>query len=245
MPEPPRETGTPGGPNDIPRTRRTTEDVYDALRARILANEIAPGERVNIDALARDLNVSQTPVREAVRQLEGDNLIVKVAGKGYRTTALLDLKRLRDLFEFRLLVDVWAVQSIATNRLGNPARVMGEEIVRFEHAIAGETDIRRELVAHDTRFHGYVLAALGNEVVREAYEQTHGHLHTFRLYAADIDGSITIAEHRKIWAAIDASDPAAAAAAMREHLIGAFYRFAEAFEDPPSALRGPTTHRLH
>ncbi|WP_098483520.1 GntR family transcriptional regulator [Georgenia soli] len=232
-------------PDDVPRIRRTTEDVYDALRARILENEIEPGERVNIDALARDLGVSQTPVREAVRQLEGDNLIVKVPGKGYRTTPLLDLERLRQLFEFRLLVDVWAVEVVTTNRLGNPARVIGQEIDRFELSIAGKTDIRRELVLHDTRFHGYILRALSNEVVREAYEQTHSHLHTFRLYAADIDGSITIAEHRRIWAAVESCDGSAAAAAMHEHLTAAFYRFAAAFDEAPGTLRGPATHRLY
>src|SRR5690606_40659617 len=66
--------------------------------------------------------------------------------------------------------------------------------------------------------HGLILAALGNDVVREAYEQTHAHLHTFRLYAADIDGSVTLAEHTRIWEAIDACDADAAEAAMRRHL---------------------------
>jgi len=134
---------------------------------------------------------------------------------------------------------------VTTNRLGNPARLIGQEIDRFEESIAGTTDIRRELVLHDTRFHGYILRALGNEVVREAYEQTHSHLHTFRLYAADIDGSITIAEHRRIWAAVESCDADVAAAAMHEHLTAAFYRFAAAFDQAPGTLRGPATHRLY
>ncbi|GAA4428371.1 GntR family transcriptional regulator [Georgenia halophila] len=224
--------------------RRTSEEVYRRIRALIVENRIAPGQRINIDALARQLGVSQTPVREAVRQLEGDKLIVKVAGTGYCTTSLLDLDGLRDLFEFRLLVDVWAARSIAVNRLTNPAPAMKKEIARFESLVDGTSDIRRELVMHDTRFHGLVLGALGNDVVREAYEQTHSHLHTIRLYAADTDGTVTLREHRRIWEAVDACDPERAAAVMREHLTAAYARFARAFEEPLAELREPDPYRM-
>ncbi len=224
--------------------RRASEEVYDRLRALVVENRIAPGERINIDAVARDLGVSQTPVREAVRQLEGDKLIVKVPGKGYQTTPLLDLDGLRNLFEFRLLVDVWAARSVAVNRLANPSPELRAELDRFAGLLTGAADVPRELVNHDTRFHGLILAALSNDVVREAYEQTHAHLHTFRLYAADIDGSVTLAEHTRIWEAIDACDADAAEAAMRRHLTKAYARFAQVFDTPAPELREPGTTRM-
>lgn len=227
------------------RAKGTTEEIYEQLRALILENKIAPGERVNIDALARDLGVSQTPVREAIRQLEGDKLIVKTPGKGYRTTPLLDLDQLQDLYEFRLLVDVWAARSVAVNRLSNPARMIDEELRRFESSFMDHEDIRRHLVVHDLRFHGIILDALGNKVVEEAYEQTHSHLHTFRLYPSDTDGRITIAEHRRIWAAIDRCDPEGAEAAMRDHLTAAFHRFAQAFDGIHEEPRQPAVHRIY
>ncbi|MFC7404209.1 GntR family transcriptional regulator [Georgenia alba] len=224
--------------------RRTSEEVYDHLRLHIVENRIPPGERLNIDALARQLGVSQTPVREAVRRLEGDKLLVNESGRGYRTTPLLDLAGLRNLFEFRLLVDVWAARSVAVNRLANPAPAMRAEIDRFEDLLPTTSDIPRELVGHDTRFHGLILDALGNDVVRDAYEQTHAHLHTFRLYAADTDGSVTLTEHRGIFQAVEACDPDAAEAAMRVHLTAAYARFAEAFDDTAPELRSPGAHRM-
>lgn len=227
------------------RARLSTEDVYQHVRTLILENTIAPGERVNIDALARELRVSQTPVREAMKRLEGDHLVVSSPGKGYRTSPLIGLERLRELFEFRLLVDVWAARSVAVNRLANPAPVLQREIESFEHAIAGAEDVRRQLVVHDTRFHGAILSALQNDVVRGAYEQTHSHLHTFRLYPADTEGTITLAEHRRIWAAIDSCDADQAEAAMREHLTAAFFRFAAAFDQPAGELRQPSPHRMY
>ncbi|MBN4688774.1 FCD domain-containing protein, partial [Escherichia coli] len=71
----------------------------------------------------------------------------------------------------------------------------------------GSGDIRHELVRHDMCFHGHILEALDNEAVRKAYEQTHSHLHTFRLYAADADGRATIVEHRRIRDATERCDP--------------------------------------
>ena len=223
--------------------RNASEDVYQRLRTMILENRMAPGERIGIDALARELGVSQTPVREAIRQLEGDQLVVRVPGHGYQTTPLLDLDGLRALFEFRLLVEVWAARAVAVNRLSNPGPVLGDEIGRFRALQASAVDGPRALVTHDTRFHGFILKAVGNDVIRSAHEQTHTHLHTFRLYPTDADGSVTLAEHEDIQAAIDRCDPDAAEQAMRAHLTNAYARFAAAFDDAPPPLQEQELHR--
>ncbi|MEU6698421.1 GntR family transcriptional regulator [Pseudonocardia sp. NPDC046786] len=210
--------------------RRSTAEVYEEIRTMILESRIEPGERINLDALARDLGVSQTPVREAVRHLEGDHLVVRTGeGRGYRTTTLLDRAGLRELFEFRLLVDLWAVRAVAVNRLSNPAGRLAREVDRFERAAVGVADVRRLLVTHDTTFHGEILAACGNDVARRAYTGTHGHLHAFRLYSPDIDGTATVREHRAVLDAIAGCDPDAAEEAMRRHLVNAYHRFDTAF----------------
>lgn len=61
-------------------------EVYSALRQSILDGDDAPGTRINIDAVSRRLGVSQTPVREALQRLEGDNLLVYYPRRGYSTT---------------------------------------------------------------------------------------------------------------------------------------------------------------
>ena len=79
---PPRQS------SDISRGKVAVTDVYASMRASILEGEIAPGTRINIDAVARSLGVSQTPVREVLQRLEGDNLVVYNPGRGYSTTPL-------------------------------------------------------------------------------------------------------------------------------------------------------------
>lgn len=203
----------------------------------ILDGEIPPGERINIDAVARRLGVSQTPVREALQRLEGDDLLIYTPGRGYRTTPMLDLAGLRAVYEFRLLVEPWAARAAAGDRLTNPAHALDEELVDFEGVAAAQEDVRQGLLGHDSRFHDLILTAAGNPVVRQAYSQTHCHLHVFRLYQVDANGEITIEEHRRIWRAIRDGDPDAAETAMTEHIKNSYGRSAVAFQEPPPQIR--------
>ncbi|MBT2513523.1 GntR family transcriptional regulator [Arthrobacter sp. ISL-30] len=219
--------------SDASKGKAAVSDVYAAMRASILEGELQPGARINIDAVSRSLGVSQTPVREALQRLEGDNLVVYNPGRGYSTTPLLSLSELRSLFEFRLLVEPWAARSAAADRLANPASALKKELSAFQAIMKSSDDLRQDLVAHDTRFHDTILASAGNPVVRHAFAQTHCHLHTFRLYPADVDGAITVTEHSAIREAIRACEPDQAEAAMADHIRNSFERFARAFEGHP------------
>ena len=63
--------------------------VYDALKERIMDQVYLPGERLNIDGLAADLNLSPTPVREALVRLAAERLVTFESFKGYRVSPLL------------------------------------------------------------------------------------------------------------------------------------------------------------
>ncbi|MDQ6754238.1 MAG: GntR family transcriptional regulator [Actinomycetota bacterium] len=216
--------------SEVTTGKVAASEVYSALRQSILDGDIAPGTRINIDAVSRRLGVSQTPVREALLRLEGDNLLVSYPGRGYSTTPLLSVAELRSLFEFRLLVEPWAARSAAVDRLSNPSAALQWELEALERQIDDTGNVRQDLVAHDARFHDMILASAGNQVVQQAYAQTHCHLHLFRLYPADEEGRITLQEHRKIRNAIAASDPAAAEEAMSAHIRSSYHRFAHAFD---------------
>jgi DNA-binding GntR family transcriptional regulator len=201
----------------------STHEVYAILRQKILEHEIPPATKVNIHHLSKELGVSPTPVREALRLLQGDNLLVATSNKGYTTTELLDDNEVRHLFEFRLLIEPWATRMAATNSLSNPAHFLRAEM----DALALEKDITRQIVvSHDNRFHHAILSATGNTSVVNAYEQSHCHLHLFRLYHLDAVWEVTLDEHQAILEAIAAHDPDAAEKAMRHHLHAAYIRFA-------------------
>lgn len=202
--------------------RLTTAQVYEALRRKILDHTIPPATKVNIHHISQEFGVSPTPVREALRLLQGDNLLVATSNKGYATTPVLDLQGVRDLFEFRLLLEPWATGVSAGNRLTNPARRLKEELSSFD---AKADSIQHALIAHDSRFHKTILEATGNRTVVQAFEQSHCHLHLFRMYGQNWDWQATITEHEEIVTAIDAADSERAEKAMTNHLHSAYMRF--------------------
>lgn len=221
----------------VDQAKVPTSEVYRLLRTAIMSGEIAPDSRINIEAISRTFGVSQTPVREALQRLEGDNLIVYAPGRGYSTTALLDLQGLHDLFEFRLLVEPWAARAVAVDRLSNPGTQLLHELERFIGTTAPDQDLRQDMVAHDARFHELILTATGNPVISQAYAQTHCHLHIFRLYPRDLDRAGTVEEHRLIANAVANADPETAEQAMSDHIKNSFGRFSQAFD----VDAGPTT----
>src|SRR5690349_11044304 len=81
------------------------EDVYAALQALIMEHTLAPGDRLNIDALARQLEVSPTPVREGLARLESDGLVRKKPLAGYTVSPLLTRDEFTEMFEMRLLLE--------------------------------------------------------------------------------------------------------------------------------------------
>jgi DNA-binding GntR family transcriptional regulator len=236
-----------------PRRAVLSDEIYDIIKAMILNHEIAPGLRVNIDALALQLEVSQTPVREALARLEADGLIIKEPLKGYKATELLSIKEFNDLFQFRLLIEPWAAETAAKLIDNTGKTALKAEMQSAKTAIKFAGDNQFEVLAeHDSRFHMLVSSISGNQTVADFYERTHCHLHLFRLYMANklhrIDaeshaefvqelfeqyyqggsGQLAIKEHDVIAKAILDQNPKAAKAAMHSHIESSLKRFSPA-----------------
>ncbi|MCE4026254.1 GntR family transcriptional regulator [Microbacterium sp. Au-Mic1] len=199
--------------------RNLGEDVYESIKQQIMSHAISPGARVNIDRLSRVLDVSQTPIRQALARLESEGLVEKQPSVGYSATQVLTRKELEDLYDFRLLTEPWAAARAAALRTGGTRESLETELAKIKDIQnAHPEDPLKTMLAHDARFHDLILSLAGNEVVRSALDRTHSHLHLFRLYSRDRGVDITVDEHVGIASAINAGDQPAAARAMREHI---------------------------
>lgn len=236
-----------------PRRSVLSDEIYEMIKTMIFDHEISPGSRVNIDALALQLEVSQTPIREALARLESDGLIEKEPLKGYRATQLFTVKQLNDLFQFRLLIEPWAAEQAAKliDNTGKTALKAEMQSAKTAIKFAGENQFQA-LSEHDSRFHTLISSISGNQTVADFYERTHCHLHLFRLYMANklhrIDseertefvkdlfeqyyqsgsGQLAIKEHDAIAKAILEQNPKAAKAAMHAHIESSLKRFSPA-----------------
>lgn len=195
------------------------DDVYESIKALLMDNQIAPGARLTIDGLARDLKVSQTPVREALAALEADGLTVKEYNRSYRATELITFAEFEDLYEFRMQVEPWAAARAA-------ARASDEQLTRLRHILDdlppaphdGHYHDYRTFSENDQVFHRHIQVASGNSALPIAFDRLHVHLQMFRLYYGSGIGTEAQREHQAISRAIVARDEDAAAEAMRTHL---------------------------
>lgn len=200
------------------RRQMLADDVYEAIKTMLMDHVVRPGARISIDGLAREFQVSSTPVREALARLESEGLALKEPLKGYRATQLLTLAEFDDLYRFRLLLEPWAAR-----RAAELITDEGRDRLRAELATAVEpTSVDyagyKSLTVHDNRFHTLIATLSGSEQVRLAFQRTHCHLHIFRLhYERDI-GPEVLTEHRTLVAAITSGNPTAAEAAMTRHI---------------------------
>ncbi|MEU8781279.1 GntR family transcriptional regulator [Streptomyces sp. NPDC048637] len=229
---PPHDTSAPGAPRagngrDLPPARQALSDsVYENIKAMVMDHEITPGARVSIEALARDLNVSPTPIREALARLESDGLVVKRPLSGYRTTELLTRQGLEELFEMRQLLEPRAAALAAVNateaQLDGIERIVEE--MQSNPEPAGRYADYRDFAALDQRFHDAIAQASQRPLLADAVERLHSHLHIFRLSSACGTDDPTLAEHQRVVHAILRRNPDRAAEAMAEHLSRSLQR---------------------
>lgn len=214
------------------RPPSVVDRVYDSIYERLMSLAISPGARIPIDVLARDLNISQTPVREALSRLEREGLVHKAHLIGYSAAPQLDRKRFDDLYDFRLLIEPEGARLATLNM--TPAALGHLEDIAADMA-NGAAPVNRNsrysrFARTDAHFHDEVLRIAGNEVMRSTLFNLHIHLHLFRLMYHSRVTEDALDEHESLLAAFRAGDPAAAETAMREHILHSRDRLIPAFE---------------
>jgi len=212
-------------PRALPGRQMLTASVYEAIKEQIMDLELAPGTRVNMDQLARDLEVSTTPVRESLARLESEGLVTRRSLQGYTVTAQPDPVDLHELFTLRLLLEPEAARHAArepTAELGALLRSTVDDMASLPSAVPEEQYRRhRSFVEADIAFHDAIADASGNRLLRRTLAGLHTHVLLYRLYfeaGVAPERTSTAEEHRSIVEAILDRSPEVAASAMRVHV---------------------------
>jgi DNA-binding GntR family transcriptional regulator len=215
----------------IARPTRLGSSVYNYVLQKLMSLAIAPDERIGVDQLARELDVSQTPIREALSQLEAQGLVLKTHLRGYRAAPQLSLSQFKDLTELRLLLEPVAAAKVAARQ----DKKIHQEIAALANAMKkSAADESREayntFAQQDAAFHGLISAACGNTLIYEILTERRTHLHLFRLRFYVQVTHEAVREHAAIVQALQAHNPDAAAAAMRHHIELAHQRFVKSYD---------------
>jgi len=191
--------------------------VFNTLRQAILRGELKPGERLMEIQLANKLGVSRTPIREAIRKLELEGLVLMIPRRGAEVAEITE-KSLRDVLEVRGALEELAVklacQKITDEQIGE-LRVAEKE---FEQALSsGDVTVYAEA---DVKFHDVIYRATDNQRLIQLLFNLREQMYRYRveyLKREEAHGTLLI-EHKRIIETIANRDMEAAVDAVCQHI---------------------------
>ena len=183
--------------------------VFQTLRQAILRGELEPGERLMEIHLADRLGVSRTPIREAIRKLELEGLVVMIPRRGAIVASITE-KDLKDVLEVRRTLEVMAAE-IACDRLAEA----GEEFRKLK-----DSDDYTSLAAADVKFHDIIYAATDNQRLISILNNLREQMYRYRLeYLKDTHSHEKLdGEHQAIFENIRNGDKEAVCTMVGQHI---------------------------
>jgi len=203
-------------------------EVQEMILDRLTQGTWRPGARLSIDGLARDLEVSPTPVREALVALERSGLIRYQALKGYVVSEPLTSEQIAELIDARVVIETAAMTRAFSHWEALTADLV--EAHAAHQALAdriAETDeppyeLIHEYFLADAAFHEAIFRHAGNRFLDSMRETIHAHAHrmrqTWSAGPGQIDSAEAIAEHAAVLARVQERNHDGALQTLREHL---------------------------
>lgn len=191
--------------------------VFNTLRQAILTGELKPGERLMEIHLADRLGVSRTPIREAIRKLELEGLVVMIPRKGAQVAKITE-KNLKDVLEVRRALDTLAVR-LACKRMDDTYKKQLREACD-EFAKVVKCSNTKDITEADVRFHDIINQSTGNDRLIQLVNNLAEQMYRYRLeYIKDAAyHNRLIDEHEEIYNAILERDEERAARAVVVHI---------------------------
>lgn len=191
--------------------------IFDSIREAIVSGELKPNQRLMEATLAEKMGVSRTPVREAIRMLELDGLVVMLPRKGAHV-AELSVKDMADVLEVRAALD-----GLATGL--SAQRITDGEIAELKEVFAQLTgflssDNLEETIKMDMKFHEIIYRSARNDKLNQMISNLSEHVQRFRVIYLKGSGSKAdiILEHQEIVDAISARNSIIAKEAAENHI---------------------------
>lgn len=191
--------------------------VFNTLRQAILKGELAPGERLMEIQLAEKLGVSRTPIREAIRKLELEGLVLMIPRKGAEVAKISE-KSLKDVLEVRRSLEELAIELACQRMSEADLKDLADAEEEFKEAIVSGNAMR--IAETDEGYHDVIYNSTRNTRLVQILNNLREQMYRYRLeYIKDEDKrQILLIEHEKIFKALKNRHVAEAKAAVREHI---------------------------
>ncbi len=191
--------------------------VFYTLRRAILKGELEPGERLMEVALANKMGVSRTPIREAIRKLELEGLVVMIPRRGAEVAKITE-KDLSDVLEVRECLEDLAIR-LACERITDEEIAHLKETAKLFAASLNGPDLSQS-ASYDADFHDIIFGATHNARLIQILNNLREQMYRYRLeYIKDKKfHAQLISEHDEIVQALEACDPERSVEIMGRHI---------------------------
>lgn len=191
--------------------------VFNTLRQAILRGELKPGERLMEIALANRLGVSRTPVREAIRMLELEGLVIMIPRRGAQVAQITE-QDLNDVLEVRLGLEELAVRFACERITDEEIKALGMAVKEFEKKMSNN-DLSAQAEA-DVKFHEIIYGATHNQRLVQIINNIREQMYRYRIeYLKDVESRKTLVkEHYEICDALKRRDAESAVEKMCIHI---------------------------
>jgi len=203
---------------DIPqRPMDLTEWAYNSIKQLILNNTLPGDSQIHIDEMAAQLNISRTPVREALMQLQNKGLVRIVPHVGCFVCSITQ-EEFREVFELRALIESYAARRAAETMTQEQLELWVEHVNDSEHAVR-EGDMR-EFNVLETIIHDSLIVNLHNRRILDVMDMVADNIYRERMIAMGSMDNVerSLEEHRLVVDAIVGRDPDKAAHFMEQHV---------------------------
>ncbi len=191
--------------------------VFNTLRKAILTGQLKPGERLMEVHLANRLGVSRTPIREAIRKLELEGLVIMIPRRGAEVARITE-KSLKDVLEVRRALDALSVE-LACDRIVEADLERLREACRNFEQVAKEADAS-VIAKADVALHDIIVEATGNRRLQQLVNNLSEQMYRYRFVYIQEESrhDNLVAEHREIYESIVSRDKERASASAKLHI---------------------------
>lgn len=219
--------------NDFVRRTTLSEGAYEAIRRKIITGVLPPSSKLVVAALANGLDLSATPVNEALAALEREGLVTYLAHRGYFVSSVTP-EHVEEVYSVREVFEILAVR-LAAQKAEPQTLARLRDILREsrESIRLGDTTTFSGL---DLEFHRVIWTSINNSLAVRIGELIDGQIRLLVATTARAPGRFRGAfeEHSAVYRAIRNGDSRAAVVAMRKHIRNARTALARAISEKPS-----------
>ncbi len=199
---------------------------YQSIKDAIMSGELEPGQSLKEEDLSKQLSISRTPVREALKQLSYEQLVEKSHSHNYLVSSI-SVEDIRETLELRGILETYCMEKCVQNIKKTELTKLKRIFKKQQKAV--EKEDYNSFLDYESAFHQIIISAAKNHYIEEMMERIANLQRRFLILSGSlsIDCESAMKEHEQMIKALESKNETGAVSAMSQHIINVRKRLEE------------------